>query len=57
MHLLCGPVDEERFAAAATQEPRASSRSELADRVDSLEGDVAALRAELEELRRALGSG
>jgi uncharacterized protein YceH (UPF0502 family) len=57
MHLLCGPVDEERLAAAATQEPRASSRSELADRVDSLEGDVAALRAELEELRRALGSG
>jgi uncharacterized protein YceH (UPF0502 family) len=57
MHLLCGPVDEERFAATATQEPRASSRSELADRVESLEGDVAALRAELEELRRALGSG
>lgn len=57
MHLLCGPVDEERFAAASAQEPRASSRSELAERVDTLEGDVAALRAELEELRRALGSG
>jgi uncharacterized protein YceH (UPF0502 family) len=57
MHLLCGPVDEEHYAAAATPESRASSRSELADRVDSLEGDVAALRAELEHLRRTLGSG
>ena len=57
MHLLCGPVDEERFAAAVASEPRASSRSELADRVETLEGDVASLRAELEELRRTLGSG
>jgi uncharacterized protein YceH (UPF0502 family) len=57
MHLLCGPIDEERFAAAIASEPRASSRSELADRVETLEGDVASLRAELEELRRTLGSG
>jgi uncharacterized protein YceH (UPF0502 family) len=56
MHLLCGPIDEERLAAAMTSEPRASSRSDLAERVEHLEGDIAALRAELDDLRRMLAT-
>jgi uncharacterized protein YceH (UPF0502 family) len=55
MHLLCGPVDEAHFATAVAPEPRPSSRNDLAERVEHLEGDIAALRAELDELRRALG--
>ena len=57
MHLLGGPIDEQRFAAEIAPEPRAASRSDLVEPVEHLEGDLAALRAELDELRRALGSG
>lgn len=55
MHLLGGPIDEARFATVVAPESRASSRNDLVERVEHLEGDIAALRAELDELRRMLG--
>jgi len=57
MHLLGGPIDEERLAAAASTEARTSSRTDLLERVERLEAEVATLRAELDELRRTPGAG
>ena len=53
MHLFCGPVDVEAYAAAAenTRSTRPSSRSnvvELEERVERLEAEVARLRALLD---------
>lgn len=51
MHLLCGPVDVEAYtAAAATGSPSSGASSELAERVAKLEEEVAALKAQLENL-------
>lgn len=52
MHLLGGPVDVEAFAAAAPA--AAPSRSGTGERIDQLEAEVAALRAEIAELRQRL---
>ena len=51
MHLLCGPVDVDAYAAAAAiHSPSSGASSELADRVAKLEEEVAALKAQLETL-------
>jgi uncharacterized protein YceH (UPF0502 family) len=51
MHLLCGPVDVDAYAAAAAaHSPASGASSELADRVAKLEEEVAALKAQLETL-------
>ncbi|HEY6543577.1 MAG TPA: YceH family protein [Dokdonella sp.] len=56
MHLLCGEVDVDAFAAAATASGRGDSpaRVDLHERIDGLESDLRELRAELAELRRRL---
>lgn len=51
-HLLCGPVET---AAAPEPAPQPASDA-LAARVQVLESEVAALRADLNELRAALGA-
>ncbi|MEO7433702.1 MAG: YceH family protein [Dokdonella sp.] len=53
MHLLCGPVDVDAFAAAfaASSSQTGASRGDLQERVAKLEGDVDALRNELATLR------
>lgn len=53
MHLFCGPVDVEAYAALAesTKSARPSSRSnvaELEERVERLEAEVARLKAQLD---------
>lgn len=53
-HLLCGPVDVQSFAAAAPGSATAPA-SELAQRVEVLEGEVAALRATVQGLCAQLG--
>lgn len=50
-HLLCGPVD----VAAASAEPAAPADSSLAERVATLEAEVAALRASITGLCEQLG--
>lgn len=50
MHLLCGPVSAEQFAAVAKAAPT-TSRSTLEARIDALEAVVAALQAEVDALR------
>jgi uncharacterized protein YceH (UPF0502 family) len=51
MHLLCGPVDVDAYAAAAAiHSPSSGASSELVDRVAKLEEEVAALKAQLETL-------
>jgi len=54
MHLFCGPVDVEAFAAQATQaraseSPARSSVSDLETRVSALEAEVARLKESLGE--------
>lgn len=53
MHLLCGPVDADAFAAAAAT-PAPASRTDLLERVERLEAEVEALRGELAGLRGRL---
>ena len=50
MHLLCGPVSAEQFASAA-KPAIATSRGGLEARIEALEATVAALQAEVEQLR------
>jgi uncharacterized protein YceH (UPF0502 family) len=55
MHLLCGPVSAEDYAAATTTTDEADApakRAGLEARIDALEAEVAALRQELISLRR-----
>lgn len=52
MHLLCGPVDVEALSAAAPS--AAAPRAPSGERIDQLEAEVAALRAEVAELRQRL---
>ena len=54
MHLLCGDVDVEAFAAAAAESARSDSpaRVDLHERIDGLEADLRELCAQLAELRR-----
>ena len=52
MHLLGGPLDLEALAAAETL-PVASHNADLAERVERLEAEVAALREALEAMRAA----
>ena len=54
MHLLCGPVDAEAFAAAASVGPASSSRADLHERIERLESEVDTLRTDLAELRARL---
>ena len=53
MHLLCGEVDVDAFAAAAPSASRGDvpARVDLQERIERLEADVAALREELSGLR------
>jgi uncharacterized protein len=53
MHLLCGPVDVDAFAAASVTSTSVS-RADLHDRIERLERDVDTLRTELAELRQRL---
>ncbi len=53
MHLLCGDVSASDYATG--DEPVASKRVGLEARIDALEAAVAALRSELDELRRERG--
>ena len=55
-HLLCGPVDISALAAAAPAEPVSSSSNALTQRVESLETEVAQLRAALRRLGEQLGT-
>lgn len=54
MHLLSGPVDADAFvesaAASSTAAPRRMADAELHERVTALEGEVAALKAQLASL-------
>jgi uncharacterized protein YceH (UPF0502 family) len=54
MHLLAGAVDAAAWATAGAP-ASGGSRGELAERVERLEADVAALREELATLRESLG--
>ena len=54
MHLLAGAVDAAAWSTAGAP-ASGGSRSELAERVERLEADVAALREELATLRESLG--
>ncbi len=51
-HLLCGPVDESKWASGATVRP---SDNNLQDRIEQLETQVAALVATVEQLCGELG--
>lgn len=53
-HLLSGEASVAESLAAATASPAAISRSGLADRVESLEAQVATLQRELAEIREHL---
>lgn len=52
MHLLCGEVDETAFVVPS-RSASPSDRTGLEARVEALESELASLRGELEELRRA----
>lgn len=54
MHLLCGPVTAEQFAAAAVSHSTqsGSTRNDLQERVGKLESEVEALREELAAFRK-----
>lgn len=54
MHLLCGPVDVDAYAASATADASGSARGGLTERVAQLEGEVEGLRTELDALRARL---
>jgi uncharacterized protein YceH (UPF0502 family) len=51
MHLLCGPVSADEYAAALADAPAPGRRGELEARVETLEAEVAALRREIDALR------
>jgi uncharacterized protein YceH (UPF0502 family) len=53
MHLLCGPVAADTFAAAASA-PTATSRVDVNERIARLEADVEILRHELASLQQRL---
>lgn len=57
MHLLCGEVDVEAFAAAAIASARSDppARADLQERIERLEAEVGQLREELAGLRERLG--
>jgi uncharacterized protein YceH (UPF0502 family) len=55
MHLLSGAVDVEQLAASASSSSPAASRADLAERVERLETELAALREAFEALRRRIG--
>jgi uncharacterized protein YceH (UPF0502 family) len=55
VHLLCGPVDVEALSAAAPAGRAAVSTGGLADRVATLEAELAEVRARLAGLEEALG--
>jgi uncharacterized protein YceH (UPF0502 family) len=59
MHLLCGPVSAEAFAASASSSSShaGSSRGDLLERVGRLESEVEALRGELAALRERFDPG
>lgn len=52
-HLLCGPVDEQPYAA--TTAARLPGAGNAAERIEQLEAEVAQLRATVEKLCRELG--
>lgn len=54
MHLLCGPVDADAYATTATADATGSARGGLAERVAQLETEVDTLRGELAALRERL---
>jgi uncharacterized protein YceH (UPF0502 family) len=54
MHLLCGPVTAAEFAAGEDEPAAPSKRAALEARIEVLEGEVAALRRELEAVRERL---
>ncbi|MEO7325591.1 MAG: YceH family protein [Dokdonella sp.] len=54
MHLLCGPVDADAFAAA-TPSPASTSRADVNERIARLEAEVETLRDELAGLHQRLG--
>jgi uncharacterized protein YceH (UPF0502 family) len=51
MHLLCGPVSPDDYAASADEAPAAARRGGRDARVEALEAVVAALRSALEALQ------
>jgi len=56
MHLLSGAVDVEQLAASASSSSSpSSSRTDLAERVERLETELAALREAFEAPRRRIG--
>lgn len=54
MHLMCGPVDAQAYHASAAYASAPEPRGELAQRVERLEHDLEAMRAELADLREAM---
>jgi len=54
VHLLCGPVDPQAFAATPAASTEVATDAALAERVAQLEDSVAQLRSELDALRAAL---
>lgn len=54
MHLLCGPVDADAYAASAAADTSGSVRGGLAERVAQLEGEIEDLRVEVDTLRARL---
>ena len=59
MHLIGGPIDvAEHAAAASSRASSSSSRADLEERIERLEGEVAALREAIDALRadRAVAS-
>ena len=56
MHLLCGPVSAADYATATVEDaPGTSKRPGLEARLEALEGQVAELRSELDQLRGQTG--
>lgn len=54
VHLLCGPVDEAAFAASTRPSSNErTDRSDIENRLESLEFRVAELEAELQQLRQS----
>lgn len=55
MHLLCGPVDVERYAQAAASSTSAPRRGEIEARIDALEQALDELRERLDALTGGTG--
>lgn len=53
MHLLCGPVSADQYAAEARDAP-SSGREDLSDRLARLEAELAELRGQVAELKQRL---